>query len=56
MKPVVRVAALAAGVAAVVGIRFWRENERGKQVWSSATDALDGGRGSSRLDHPDAHN
>ncbi|MEW1980305.1 hypothetical protein AB0333_05150 [Citricoccus sp. NPDC079358] len=55
MKPVVRLAALAAGVATVLGIRFWRENERGKQVWSSATDSLDGA-GSPRENHPDAHN
>ncbi|NUL47743.1 hypothetical protein F7P69_21440 [Cellulosimicrobium funkei] len=41
MKPVVRLAAVAAGIAAVLGVRSWRENERGKQVWSSATDALD---------------
>ncbi|GAA1657818.1 hypothetical protein GCM10010977_10130 [Citricoccus zhacaiensis] len=55
MKPVVRLAALAAGVAAVLGIRSWRENERGKQVWSSATDSLDSP-GSPREHHPDAHN
>ncbi|GAA4766970.1 hypothetical protein [Citricoccus nitrophenolicus] len=41
MKPVVRLAVVAAGVAAVLGVRSWRENERGKQVWSSATDSLD---------------
>jgi hypothetical protein len=41
MKPVFRLAILAAGVAAVLGARSWRENERGKQVWSSATDSLD---------------
>ncbi|MEV4899760.1 hypothetical protein AB0K08_00280 [Citricoccus sp. NPDC055426] len=41
MKPVVRLAVVAAGIAAVLGVRSWRENERGKQVWSSATDALD---------------
>jgi hypothetical protein len=55
MKPVVRLAALAAGVAAVLGIRFWRENERGKQVWSSATDSLDS-TASPTEDRPDAHN
>ncbi|MCY1157785.1 MAG: hypothetical protein MOP51_806 [Citricoccus sp.] len=41
MKPVVRLVAVAAGVAAVLGVRAWRENERGKEVWSSATDSLD---------------
>ncbi|VXB97334.1 conserved hypothetical protein [Citricoccus sp. K5] len=55
MKPVVRLAALAAGVAAVLGIRFWRENERGKQVWSSATDSLNSP-GDPRENQPDAHN
>ncbi len=41
MKPIVRLAVVAAGVAAVLGVRSWRENERGKEVWSSATDPLD---------------
>ena len=41
MKPVARLVAIAAGVAAVLGVRAWRENERGKEVWSSATDSLD---------------
>jgi hypothetical protein len=41
MKPVARLVAIAAGVATVLGVRAWRENERGKEVWSSATDALD---------------
>ncbi|MGD6980116.1 hypothetical protein [Citricoccus sp. CH26A] len=41
MKPVARLVAVAAGVAAVLGVRAWRENERGKEVWSSATDSLD---------------
>ncbi|MEO9246933.1 hypothetical protein ABDK96_04495 [Citricoccus nitrophenolicus] len=41
MKPVVRLAVVAAGIAAVLGVRSWHENERGKQVWSSATDSLD---------------
>jgi hypothetical protein len=41
MKPVVRLVAMAASVAAVLGVRAWRENERGKAVWSSATDSLD---------------
>ena len=41
MKPVVRLVAAAAGVAALLGVRAWRENERGKEVWSSATDPLD---------------
>ncbi|WP_168199702.1 hypothetical protein [Citricoccus sp. SGAir0253] len=41
MKPAARLVAVAAGVAAVLGVRAWRENERGKQVWSSATDSLD---------------
>jgi hypothetical protein len=41
MKPVARLVALTVGVAAVLGVRAWRENERGKEVWSSATDSLD---------------
>jgi len=41
MKPAVRLVALAASVATVLGVRAWRENERGKEVWSSATDSLD---------------
>lgn len=41
MKPVIRVAVMAAGVAAALGIRAWRENEQGKKVWGAATDSLD---------------
>ena len=50
MKPVVRLVAVAAGVVAMLGVRAWRENERGKEVWSSATDSLDtpAGRGESQ--------
>jgi hypothetical protein len=55
MKPVIRLAVLAAGVAAVLGVRSWRENERGKQVWSSATDSLDVP-GTSGQDRPSPHN
>ncbi len=40
MKPIMRFAALAAGVVTVLGVRVWRENEQGKQVWGSATDSL----------------
>ncbi|MCT2088877.1 hypothetical protein M3D92_06165 [Micrococcus terreus] len=40
MKPIIRFAALAAGVVTVLGVRAWRENEQGKQVWGSATDSL----------------
>ncbi|MFC7401549.1 hypothetical protein [Citricoccus sp. GCM10030269] len=55
MKPVVRLAVLVTGVATVLGVRAWRENERGKQVWSSATDSLDGS-GSSEDRQAAAHN
>lgn len=55
MKPLVRLVAIAASVATVLGVRAWRENERGKEVWSSATDSLDNPAGG-RETQAEAHN